>query len=103
MNRKNINRIHAILATAMMCQDFVLEDQELMQSNLIKDNLDNPDFWYEMGETTLCAIEGFIVGHYRKNSPSNIDFLFDTNNRIEINDLIIQSITTALKNAAVED
>ena len=102
MNKKNSNRQNILAAIAMMCQDFVLEDQELMQSNVIKEKLDDVSFWNEAGENTLCAIEGFMLSKYKNGAPSMMSFIFDTRNRLEINDIILQSITVFIKNYNVE-
>lgn len=103
MTKENrFNKTHTIMAIAVLCQDFALEDEELMQNNVIKDNLGNLDFWYDVGEKTMCAIEGSLFSKNRKGTPSTLDFIMDINNRIEINDIILQSLQVFVKNYNME-
>jgi hypothetical protein len=105
INIKLINQeSHTITALLVLCQDYVLADEEFMANDKIKRNMKDVEFWIELAHGLSGAVSEYIrvnngeqegYDEYESNAVSEkaiLDFVLDPSNRFELNDIICDSI-----------
>lgn len=108
-NIKMIDReAHEIVALVVLCQDYVLADEEFMANEKIKKNMQNAEFWIELAH----SLRGAVAEYIRSKSDSDgydecdstaisertiLNFVLDPANRFELNDIICDSVENWLK------
>lgn len=97
-----------ITALVVLCQDYVLVDEEFMKNSKIKKNMRSPEFWIELAQELRGAIadklskqeddEGYDeYGASTVSDKTIINYVMDPNNRFDLNDVICESVESWLK------
>lgn len=107
-NIKSINQeSHATVALMVLCQDYVLADEEFMANEKIQKNMRNADFWIELAHGLHGAVrESLKVNDdegYDECDDTSVtdnavmDFIMDPTQRFELNDIICDSVENWLR------
>ena len=98
-----------ITALIVICQDYVLSDEEFMNTYQIQRNMNKPEFWIELADELYGNIENYIR---KDEDPQEVDedfaettvsrgairdFFMNPTNRFELNDIICDTIESWLK------
>ena len=111
-NWKRINEEpHSIAAMVVLCQDYVLADEEFMNDTKIETNSNNPEAWIEMAE----SLYGTVSAHLEKTTGGRegyddydastvtdsmvLDFIMNPQNRFDMNDMICDTVENWIKHA----
>ena len=91
-----------IVALAVLCQDYVIADEEFMNNTKLQKNIDNQDFWIDLSHSLKAAIgehmNGSADNEFDAFEDTSIDekvmfnYIMNIDNRFEINDVICQTI-----------
>lgn len=97
-------------ALVVLCQDYVVVDEEFMSNSKIKKNLNNADFWIELANTLRGTVSSYLhnknevddegYDEYEANEVSDgvlMDFIMNPANRFELNDIICETVESWLK------
>ena len=102
-NIKSINQeSNTTVALMVLCQDYVLADEEFMANEKVRKNMQNADFWIELAH----GLHGAVSEHLRSDDNDGYDeyenvgvtdnmiinFIMDPTNRFELNDIICDSV-----------
>ena len=111
-NWKRINEEpHSIAAMVVLCQDYVLVDEEFMNDVKIKSNADNPDAWIEMAESLYNVVSAHLEkmngdreGYDDYDASTVTDsmvpnFVMNPKNRFDLNDMICDTVENWIKHA----
>lgn len=107
-NIKSINReSHATVALMVLCQDYVLADEEFMANEKIQKNMRNADFWIELANSLYGAVreslrveneEGYDeCDNDGVTEAAIMDFIMDPTQRFDLNDIICDSVENWLR------
>jgi hypothetical protein len=109
-NWKRINDVpHSITAMIVLCQDYVLADEEFMNNQKIKSSANNPEAWIEMAESLYSNVSVYLEkanGNregYDDYDASNVtdsmilNYIMNPNNRFDMNDMICDAIENWIK------
>lgn len=92
------------IALVVLCQDYVLFDDELMRDVNIKKNLHNEDFWAELSKHLYGTIKATLEkmredsGEYDEFEDTDITesevlhYVLNTDNRFDLNDMILETV-----------
>lgn len=100
-----------IAALVIMCQDYVLIDEEFMVNEKIQKNINNETFWIELAQELQGKVnEKFQIefdveneGGYddcdecHVSDVTILNFIMNPSNRFELNDMICETIERWLK------
>lgn len=96
-----------ITALVMMCQDYVLVDEEFMANTKIKKNIESAEFWIELAKELKGAIANHIdagttegyddFGSLTVSEKMLMSYVMSPANRFELNDIICESVENWLK------
>lgn len=105
MNYKNItNESNVTVALIVLCQDYILFDDELMKHSIIKRNLKSDVFWIELSKHLYGTISSYLESKRFDESEYDefedtsvkefevLEFILDTDNRFELNDMILDTV-----------
>lgn len=96
-------------ALIVLCQDYVIVDEEFMSNAKIKKNINNAKFWIDLADALFGAIkiyvcekngvdmEGYDDDEFCVSDDVILDFVMDANNRFELNDIICETVEKWLK------
>ena len=111
-NWKAINsESSAIAALVVLCQDYVLIDEEFMANSKVQKNMNNESFWIELAQELHGKVHGQLNAKFAQENegayddcddcvvPDDVvlDFIMNTTNRFELNDIICETIDNWLK------
>lgn len=114
MSMKNIKLLnkesHTTVALAVLCQDYVLTDQEFMESERIKEKMQSTGFWIDVAHNLYGVVSVHLANNMDTegyddfdapdvNDEAVLNYAIDPANRFELNDMICESIETWLKNS----
>jgi hypothetical protein len=98
-----------IVALMMICQDYVIADEEFMSNNKIKRNLENTEFWIELAHALYGAISSYlqekssVIDGYDDDVaiPESAvrNYAIDPTNRFEMNDMICDTVDNWIKHS----
>lgn len=92
------------IALIVLCQDYILFDDELMKNNTIKKSMQIEDFWVELSKHLYGTVRAYLESKRFDESEYDefedtsvkesevLDFILDTNNRFELNDMILDTV-----------
>lgn len=93
------NESATTVALAVLCQDYVLCDDEFMKNDKIKKSLSSPKFWIELAHTLRGAIASSMqteeLDYDDEQEISDnviLDFALNYENKLLLNDLICESV-----------
>ena len=108
-NWKEINNeSNMTAAMVVLCQDYVLADEEFMSNAKIKKNMNNAGFWIELAHSLHGAVGNHLCNTaedsdgYDEYEASGVtdgaimNFVMNPKNRFELNDIICESIDSYL-------
>ena len=102
---------NAIAALVIMCQDYVLIDEEFMANEKVKKHMNSEMFWIELAqelngkvnEKLQSEMEGEVESGYddyedsRVSDTAVLNYIMDPSNRFELNDMICETVDRWLK------
>jgi hypothetical protein len=95
----------------VLCQDYVLADEEFMNDTKIKANSDNPETWIEMSESLYATVSSHLekmngnregYDDYDASTVTDsmvLDFIMNPKNRFDMNDMICDTVENWIKHA----
>lgn len=101
----------AITALVVLCQDYVLIDEEFMANPKVQKNMNNAAFWIELAQALYGKIHEQIKAGFNSENdgayddcdecamPEDVvlDFIMNPTNRFTLNDVICETIDGWLK------
>ena len=99
---------HTTVAMVVLCQDYVLVDQEFVENDRVAEKMQDIGFWIDVARNLYNIVSIHLSnnmdneGYDEFDAPtiddvSVMSYIIDPANRFELNDLICETIDTWVK------